>query len=99
VSADNRYLLYIKGKGIGRGPARSSLYNWNFGSYDIAPQFHPGKNVIAALVWNMGELAPVVQVSNQTGFLLQGDTRAEQEANTDILPEYISGLNWIIDSW
>ena len=83
VSADNRYLLYVNGIAVGRGPARGSLYNWNFDSYDIAIQLRSGKNVIAALVWNMGEFAPVAQISNQTGFLLEGDSMAEQVANTD----------------
>src|SRR6185437_12812872 len=32
VSADNRYVLYVNGTEIGRGPARSSLFNWNFGT-------------------------------------------------------------------
>jgi len=83
VSADNRYVLYVNGTEIGRGPARSSLYNWNFGTYDISPYLHKGKNVIAALVWNMGEYAPVAQISEQTGFLLQGDTKTEEIVNTD----------------
>jgi len=83
VSADNRYVLYVNGTEVGRGPARSSLYNWNFGTYDIASNLHKGKNVIAALVWNMGEYAPVAQISAQTGFLLQGDNNAEEIVNSD----------------
>ncbi len=83
ISADNRYVLYVNGTEIGRGPARSSLYNWNFETYDIAAQLRPGKNVIAALVWNMGEYAPVAQISAQTGFLLQGDDKPEDVVNSD----------------
>ena len=83
VSADNRYQLFVNGTLIGRGPARSSLYNWNFGTYDIAHYLTPGKNVIAALVWNMAEFAPVAQISQETGFLLQGDSTLEDIANTD----------------
>lgn len=83
VSADNRYKLFINGKMIGDGPARSSLYNWNFGSYDIGPLLKKGKNVLAAVVWNMGEYAPVAQISNQTGFLVQGDDSLTQSFNTD----------------
>lgn len=84
VSADNRYILFVNGKEIGRGPARSSLYNWNFESYNIGPYLRKGKNVIAAQVWNMGEYAPVAQISNQTGFLLQADDAKFQEVNTDV---------------
>src|SRR5690242_8825753 len=83
VSADNRYVLYVNGAEVGRGPARSSLYNWNFETYDIASHLHEGKNVIAALVWNMGEDAPVAQISAQTGFLLQGDEKPEEILNSD----------------
>ncbi|MGN6601275.1 MAG: alpha-L-rhamnosidase-related protein [Ginsengibacter sp.] len=83
VSADNRYVLYVNGTEVGRGPARSSLYNWNFETYDIASHLQKGKNVIAALVWNMGEDAPVAQISAQTGFLLQGDEKVEEILNSD----------------
>ena len=83
VSADNRYILYVNGTEVGRGPARSSKYNWNFGTFDISSHLHKGKNVIAAQVWNMGEYAPVAQISAQTGFLLQGDSKAEEIINSD----------------
>lgn len=82
VSADNRYLLFVNGRQVGRGPARGDLYNWNFESYDIASDLQAGTNSLAALVWNMGEYAPVAQISNQTGFLLQGDGTAEQGVYT-----------------
>ena len=83
VSADNRYVLYVNGTEVGRGPARSSTWNWNFETYDIAPHLHKGKNVIAALVWNMGVHAPVAQISAQTGFLLQGDEKTDEILNSD----------------
>jgi len=83
VTADNRYRLFINGKAVGRGPTRGDLYNWNFDTYNIVPYLQKGKNVIAALVWNMGEFAPVAQVSNQTGFLLQGDNSIEKIVNTN----------------
>lgn len=83
VSADNRYQLFVNGTLVGRGPARSSRYNWNFGTYDIAPYLKNGKNIIAALVWNMAEFAPVAQISEQTGFLLQGDSTTEEVLNTN----------------
>jgi len=83
VSADNRYQLLVNGMLVGRGPARSSRYNWNFGTYDIAPYLKNGNNIIAALVWNMAEFAPVAQISEQTGFLLQGDSTGEEILNTN----------------
>ncbi|HEU0141857.1 MAG TPA: alpha-L-rhamnosidase C-terminal domain-containing protein, partial [Bryobacteraceae bacterium] len=43
----------------------------------------PGRNVLAAVVWNFGEHAPQAQVTNETGFLLQGDTERERIADTN----------------
>ncbi len=83
VSADNRYHLFVNGQSVGRGPARSTRYNWNFGTFDIASYLQNGKNVIAAQVWNMGEYAPVAQLSEQTGFLIQGDDSISEIVNTD----------------
>ena len=83
VSADNRYRLFINGQSVCFGPARGDLYNWYFESIDIAPYLKAGSNTIAALVWNMGTLAPVAQVSNQTAFLLQADNINDTLINTD----------------
>jgi len=83
ISADNRYRLWVNGQPICSGPARGDLYNWNFETVDIAPYLQAGRNVLAALVWNMGVYAPVAQVSNQTGLVVQGDTEAEKEVNTN----------------
>jgi len=83
VSGDNRYRLFVNGHPVCSGPARGDLYNWYFETVDISPYLQIGSNTIAALVWNMAELAPVAQISNQTGFVLQGDSDAEQIVNTD----------------
>lgn len=91
VSADNRYRLFVNGTPVCYGPARGDLYNWYFETIDIAPYLKAGANSIAALVWNMGEYAAVAQVSNQTAFVLQGDTEKEKLINTDqswkVLPD------------
>ena len=83
VSADNRYRLFVNGKAVGAGPARGDLYNWYYETIDIAPYLVKGNNTIAAQVWNMGVLAPVAQISNQTAFLLQGNGVQESIVNTN----------------
>lgn len=83
VSADNRYRLFVNGHDVCHGPARGDLAHWYFETIDIAPWLKTGQNTLAATVWNMGTLAPVAQISNQTAFLLQGDSPAEQAVNTD----------------
>ncbi len=82
VSADNRFLLHVNGRHAAEGPARGDLFHWRFETVDIAPFLRPGRNILAAVVWNFGELAPVAQMSNRTGFLMQGDTEAEASVNT-----------------
>lgn len=82
VTADNRYILHVNGKYAAEGPARGDLFHWRFETVDLAPLLHVGRNIIAAVVWNFGELAPVAQMSNRTGFLMQGDTAAEAAVNT-----------------
>jgi len=82
VSGDNRFLLHVNGKYAAEGPARGDLFHWRFETVDLAPLLQPGRNVLAAAVWNFGELAPVAQMSNRTGFLMQGDTEAEASVNT-----------------
>lgn len=82
VSADNRYRLFVNGNPVCSGPARGDLYNWYFETVDIAPYLKAGSNTIAAMVWNMGVLAPVAQISNQTAFMMQGDGEVEKQVNT-----------------
>jgi len=83
VTADNRYRLFVNGKPVCSGPARGDLFNWFYETIDIAPYLTEGENTITALVWNMGTLAPVAQVSNQTAFLVQGNSATEKMVNTD----------------
>jgi len=77
VSADNRYRLFVNGAEVSSGPQRSDVMHWRYETIDLAPQLHAGRNVIAALVWNWGAARPVAQHSHRTGFLLQGNSRAE----------------------
>ena len=83
VSADNRYRLFVNGRAVAMGPARSDPQHWNYETLDLAPFMQAGRNVLAAQVWNMGEGAPFAQMSYQTGFVMQGDSDTEKVANTD----------------
>lgn len=58
ISADNRFILSVNQHEAGRGPALSDLAHWKYESYDLAPLLHPGRNEIAATVWNFGALTP-----------------------------------------
>lgn len=82
VSADNRYRLYVNGREVAQGPARGDRMHWRYESVDVAPFLVPGRNVIAALVTNMGDLRPAAQVSLRTVFLLQAEEAGSIELDT-----------------
>lgn len=83
VSADNQYLLKVNGQYAGTGPSHSDIQHWKYTTYDIAPLLRPGKNLIAATVWNFGKNAPMRQISDRLGFLLDGDAANSVAIHTD----------------
>ncbi|MBP1635914.1 MAG: alpha-L-rhamnosidase, partial [Acidobacteria bacterium] len=83
VTADNRYQLWVNGARVVWGPARGDLNHWRYETVDLAPHLRAGRNVVAAVVWNYGELAPEAQTTWRTGFLIQGDTAAERAIDSD----------------
>jgi alpha-L-rhamnosidase len=83
ASADNRYELFVNGARVMEGPARGDLDHWRYETLDIAPRLHAGRNTLAAVVWNFAEQAPMAQMTNETGFVLQGDGPTEDVADTD----------------
>lgn len=82
VSADAQFILCVNQQEVGRGPARSDLAHWRYETYDVAKFLHAGKNEISATVWNFG-VVPLAQITDRTGFVLEGDTASEAIANTD----------------
>jgi alpha-L-rhamnosidase len=56
VSADNRYKLFVNEKLVSLGTARSDIQHWNYETVDLTPYLHKGKNIIAAQIWNEGNL-------------------------------------------
>jgi alpha-L-rhamnosidase len=82
VSGDNRYQLFVNGTQVCAGPSRGDTRHWNYETIDIAKYLAEGGNVIAAVVWNYGVYKPLAQMTNQTGFIIQGNTAAEEIVNT-----------------
>src|SRR5438105_9639566 len=50
VTADSRYVLFLNGRDVGRGPARAVPERLTWAELDLAPELHEGENVVAALV-------------------------------------------------
>lgn len=83
VSADARYRLWINGAPIGFGPQRGAPSAWRYDTFDLAPHLRKGANVIAARVISYGEHEPLAIMTTRTGFLLQGDTAAEDAIDSN----------------
>src|SRR5882724_9628384 len=83
VSADNRYELYVNGKPASHGPASGDPYHWHYETVDLAPLFQPGRNTLAAVVWNDGPHRSPAFLSVQTGFILQADKPEHSAVNTN----------------
>src|SRR5687768_18432681 len=54
VSADERYVLFVDGQRIGRGPERGSDSIWFYETYEL--DLSPGSHTIVAVVWRLGEV-------------------------------------------
>jgi hypothetical protein len=88
VSGDNRYRLYANGKEVCYGPQMGDIRHWRYETVDLAPFLKVGKNTLAAEVMNWGVERSYGILSFKTGFLVQGNSEAENMVNTD------SNCNW-----
>lgn len=70
VSADERFVLILDGVEIARGPNRGLRNRWHYQSYRISGM-DPGMHRLEAVVWQVGEHAPLAQVSVRGGFVLK----------------------------
>ena len=72
VSADERFVLYLDGKPIARGPQRGLVDHWYFQSYEIAG-LEPGAHLLEAVCWQLGVNAPLAQLSYRGGFVFRAE--------------------------
>jgi hypothetical protein len=54
ITAADRYLLYVNGEYLGRGPARSDPRWKSYDSYDVTSNLQGGDNAIAVLAYHYG---------------------------------------------
>ncbi len=83
VSGDRRYRLLINGTSVAVGPQRGDALRWHYETVDLAPHLRPGRNVLAATVWNYGAEHPYALHTVRTAFILQGAGESESVVNTD----------------
>ncbi len=73
VSADNRYKLFVNGHMVSFGPQRGDSAHWFYETLDIAPYLKEGDNLIWALVWAFGWMAPMAQMAVRSGFVFESE--------------------------
>lgn len=71
VSADERYRLFADGQEVGRGPERGSDQIWFYDTYDVS--LEAGEHVFSVLVWRLGDIGPLAQISLDGGLMLRAD--------------------------
>lgn len=82
ISADSRYVLYINGKQVGRGPVRSWTVEQFYDVYDIGHLLVPGQsNTIAVLVHHFG-VTTFYYLRGRGGLLVQLDRSSEEGTQT-----------------
>ncbi|KUO06059.1 family 78 glycoside hydrolase catalytic domain [Streptomyces caeruleatus] len=50
LTADSRFVLWVNGREVGRGPVRSQPRRWRYEAFDLAPYLERGRNAVAVLV-------------------------------------------------
>ena len=71
VSADERFVLLLDGRIVARGPNRGTVENWMYQTYDL--DLPAGEHALEAVVWRIGEAAPLAQLSWRGGFILKAE--------------------------
>ena len=69
LSADSRYVLWVNGAEVGRGPIRSQPRRLRYDEYDIAEHLQPGRNVLAVLVTYYGHANSFWQPAASSGVM------------------------------
>ena len=72
VTADERYVLLLDGRPVGRGPDRGDVAHWTYRTYRF--DLKPGRHRLEAVVTAFGSEAPGAQLSHRGGsFALKAD--------------------------
>ncbi len=74
ITADSRYVLYLNGERLGRGPMRSFPSNQRYDVYNVTARLRPGRNVLAVLVRHFGE-STFQYILGRGGLLAQLDLK------------------------
>jgi alpha-L-rhamnosidase len=90
VTADSRYVLFVNGTEVARGPARSAPGTLRWDEVNIASLLRPGRNTVAAVVRHYGYPVPWWLPTAPYGELGRGGFICECPA----VPRVSSGSHW-----
>ncbi len=90
VSGDERFVLFLDGRIIGRGPDRGTVERWCYSTYDLA--LDPGAHTLEAMVYQIGPCAPMAQLSWRGGFILKAEGAYDEQLTTGKGPWKVAQL-------
>ena len=100
VTADSRYVLFLNGREVSRGPVRSNPRRLRYDALDLAPRLRRGRNQLAALVRYFGAANPVwmpVPAAFQLGagaFLFEAELGGGERLASDARWKALAGAGW-----
>ncbi len=82
ISADNRFVLFIDGALIARGPNRAAtVENWQYHTYEVTG-LSKGEHKIEVVCWTLWDKAPLQQLSWRGGFILKAEGAYAEKLDT-----------------
>ncbi|MBW3560991.1 MAG: hypothetical protein KY437_00680, partial [Actinobacteria bacterium] len=96
VTCDSRYVLYVNGRPVGRGPVRGEPEHLGWDEHDVAGDLVPGRNVLVALCRYYGTPGPWWIPASPLGTLGRGSFCLE--TSVDAAVEVLTGSHWLARS-
>ena len=90
VSADERFVLLLDGEDFARGPHRGTPDRWLYQTYEI--RLEPGPHTLEAVVWQLGDSAPLAQLTKRGGFILRAEGAYDELLTTGKAPWKVARL-------
>ena len=96
-TADSRYVLWVNGQEVGRGPARSQPARHRYDEYDLAPYLVEGTNVVAVLMTYYGHATsfwqPAAAGSSSDAVLVFEAWLGDPEVHGELVSERAGGCS------
>ena len=100
ITASDRYVLYVNGAYVGRGPARSDPRRKSYDTHDVVSRLRSGANVIAVRAYHYGAVAQGEGWHSQSGNSYTVGERAGLWAELEIaLPDGASEVCGTDSRW